>query len=59
MLGLVLSGVDELIKDFKIGGSLGWSDQILVEFVILRNIDLKKSKLRTLNFCRVTFQIFK
>lgn len=59
MLGLVLSGVDELIKEFKIGGSLGWSDQILVEFVILRNIDLTKSKLRTLNFCRVTFQIFK
>lgn len=50
LLGLVLTCADELIKEVKIRGSLGCSNCTLVEFMISRNVDMAKSKVRTLNF---------
>ena len=50
LLDLVLTNTEELIKEVKIGGSLGCSDHTLVEFVISMNTRLAKSKVRTLNF---------
>jgi len=48
LLGLVLTNAEESIREVKIGGSLGCSDHALVEFVILKNADLAKSRARTL-----------
>jgi len=49
----------EIIKGVKIGGSLGCSDHALVEFVTSRNVSLAKSGVRTLNFRRDNFKLFK
>ena len=57
MLDLLLTSAEEIIKGIKIGGSLGCS--ALVEFVILRNVDLTKSGIRNLNFGRANFRLFK
>ena len=43
LLDLVLTSAREIIKEVKIGSSLGCSDQALVKFVISRNMDLAKS----------------
>lgn len=59
LLDLVLTSVDEFIKEVKTGGNPGCSDHALLEFVMLRNIGLKKSTVRTLNFLKVKFKIFK
>ena len=59
MLDLVLSSEEESIRDIKIGGSLGCSDHALVEFVILKNAGLAKSRARTLCFRRAKFQLLK
>lgn len=59
LLDLVLTNADELIKEDKIGGCLGRSDYTLVELVILRNMGLAKNKIRTMNFRKVNFQLFK
>ena len=53
----MLTNAEDIIKGIKIGGSLGCS--ALVEFVILRNVGLAKSGVRTLNFGRVIFRLFK
>lgn len=57
LLDLMLTIGKELIKEFKIRSSLGYSDYALVEFVISRNMSLAKSRLRTLNFRRAKFQL--
>ena len=59
LLDLVFTNVDELIKEVKTGGSLGCSDHALAEFVILRDMSLAKSKVRTLSFRRANLQLFK
>ena len=62
MLDLVLTvrGVqEESIREVKIGGSLDCSDHALVEFVILKNAGLAKSRARTLCFRRANFQLLK
>ena len=41
------------------GGSLGCSDHALVEFVILKNAGLAKSRARTLCFRRANFRLLK
>ena len=41
------------------GGKLGCSDHALVEFVILRNAFLAKSRVRTLNFRRAKFHLLR
>ena len=57
--GKLLTNAEEIIKSVKVGGSLGCSDHALVEFVILRNVGLAKSGVRTLNFGRANFKLFK
>lgn len=42
LLDRVLTNVDELIREVKIGGSLGCSEHALVEFVFSRNMGLAK-----------------
>ncbi|KAJ7415207.1 hypothetical protein BTVI_38929 [Pitangus sulphuratus] len=59
LLNLVLTNADELTKGVKVGGSLGCSDHALVEFVISRSVNLVRSKVKTLNFTRTNFQLFK
>ena len=62
MLDLVLTvrGVqEESIREVKIGRSLGCSDHDLVEFVILKNVGLAKSRVWTLCFMRAHFQLLK
>ncbi|KAK4817941.1 hypothetical protein QYF61_002785 [Mycteria americana] len=56
---LTAYGASELIGDVKIGGSLGCSDHALVEFAVLRDMGQVKSKVRTLNFRKANFQLFK
>lgn len=50
MQDLALTNVEEISKDTKTRGSLGCSDQALVEFVILSYIGLAKCEVRSLNF---------
>ncbi|GAB0204051.1 hypothetical protein GRJ2_002870700 [Grus japonensis] len=59
LLDLLLTNTDELIREVKIGGSLGCSDHALVEFTILRDMGQVKSRVRTLNFRRANIQLFK
>ena len=56
LLDLVLTNAEESIREVKIGGSLGCSDHALVEFVILKNAGLAKSRDRTLCFRRANFR---
>lgn len=49
---------EEVTKEVKIGGSLGCSDHVLVEFVILRNTGLAKSEVRILSCRRANFRQF-
>ena len=49
----------ESITEVKIEGSLSCSDHALVEFVILKNAGLAKSRARTLCFRRAKFQLLK
>lgn len=58
LLDLVLTNEDS-IRDTKIGGSLGCSDHALVEFVILKNAGLAKSRAKTLCFRRANFWLLK
>jgi len=59
LLDLVLTNAEDIVKVVKIGGSLGCSNHALVKFVITRNMGLEKSGVRTLNFGRVNFRLFK
>ena len=59
MLDLLLTNAEEIIKGVKVGGNLGCSYHSLVEFMILRNAGLAKSGVRTLNFRRANFKLFK
>ena len=43
----------------KIGGSQGCSDDALVEFTVLRDMGQVNCKVKTLNFRRANFQLFK
>jgi len=46
----VLTGLEELMKEVKTGGTLGSSEHALEESVILIRIGLAKSKVRRANF---------
>ena len=59
LLDLFLTTMEQLIRDVKIGGSLGCSCDALVEFTILRDMGHMKSRVRTLSFRRMNFQLFK
>jgi len=59
LLDLVLISTEEIVKEFKIGGSLCCRNHALVELMKMRNVGLAKSRIRTLNFRRKTFRLFK
>ncbi|KAK4821037.1 hypothetical protein QYF61_012217 [Mycteria americana] len=59
ILDLMVINASELINDVKIGGSLGCSDQTLVEFTVLRDMGQVRSKVRALNLRKANFQLFK
>jgi len=60
LLDLVLSHAEEMVREVKVGGSVGCSSHALVEFVVSRNVGLAKSGVKTLNFRRVNFsELFK
>jgi len=59
ILDLLVTSATELIRDVKVGGSVGCSDHALVEFADLRDMGQAKSKVRTLNFRKAKFQLFK
>lgn len=56
---LLVTNTRGLKGDVKIGGSLGGSDQALVEFTVLRNMGQERSQERPLNFRKVDFQLFR
>ncbi|KAK4815748.1 hypothetical protein QYF61_006786 [Mycteria americana] len=59
ILDLLVTNTSELTGDVKTGDSLGCSDHALVEFAVLRDMGQVKSKVRTLNFRKANFQLFK
>ena len=54
----MVTNASELIGDIKIGGSVDCSNHAL-EFAVLRDMGWAKSKVRTLNFRKASFQLFK
>lgn len=58
LLDLLLTNIDKLTGEVKIGGSLGCSDHDLVE-ESLRDIGQAKRIVRTLNLRKANFQLFK
>ncbi|XP_014813222.1 PREDICTED: uncharacterized protein LOC106897227 [Calidris pugnax] len=59
LLDLLITNASEIIRDIKIEGSLGCSDHALVQFTVLRSLKLTRSTVRTLNFKKANFQLFK
>jgi len=59
ILDLLVTNTSQLISDVRIRGSLGCSDHALVEFADLRDKGQPKSKVRTLNFMKAKFQVFR
>jgi len=59
ILDLLVTNAREVIGDVKIGGSLSCSDHAVVMFAVLRDMGQAKSKVRTLNFRKAKFQLFK
>ncbi|KAK4821003.1 hypothetical protein QYF61_010734 [Mycteria americana] len=59
ILDLMVINASEFISDVKIGGSLSFSDHTLVEFTVLRDMGQVRSTVRTLNFRKANFQLFK
>jgi len=59
ILDLMVTSATEYISNVKIGGSLGCSDRTLVEFTLLRDMGKARSVVRTLNFRKPNFQLFK
>lgn len=59
LLDLVLTNQEGLVEDVKVGGTLGCSDHEIVELRILCGGSKAVSKIRTLNFQRAKFDLFK
>ena len=55
----MLTNAEESVREVKIGGSLGCSDHALMDFVILKNAGLAKSRAWTLCFRRANFRMLK
>jgi len=58
-LNLVLMNKDGLVEDVKAGGRLGCSDHEMVEFRFLRGGSRAIRRIKTLDFRRATFGLFK
>ena len=48
LLDLLLTSVEEIIKEVKIRGNLGCNDHVLIESMILKYANLSKSGVKTL-----------
>jgi len=59
ILDLIVTNASELTGGVKTGGNLGCSDHALVEFTVLRDMGKARSVVRTLNFRKANFQLFK
>jgi len=59
LMDLVLTKKEELIEDVKAGGSLIYSDHEMVEFRILHGGSTSISRIKTLDFRRANFGLFK
>ena len=59
LLDLVFTTAEENIKEVKPGGSLGCSNHALIEFMIIGNAGMAETRVRTLNFRRGNFRLFK
>jgi len=59
LLDLVLKNKEGLVEDMKVGGSLGCSDHEIVEFRILHGGSRAIRKIKTLDFRRDNFTLFK
>jgi len=55
----VVTSASELTGDVKTGGSPGCSGHALVEFTVLRGMRKLRNVVRTLNFRKPSFQLFK
>ena len=58
-MDLLVTNVSELISEVMIGDSPGCSDHALEEFAVLRNKAQAKGNVKTLNFRKAKFQLFK
>ena len=58
-MDLMVTNSSELIGDVKTGGNLGCSDHALGEFTVLRGTGKVRSIVRTLDFRKANFQLFK
>ncbi|GAB0199286.1 hypothetical protein GRJ2_002394000 [Grus japonensis] len=59
ILDFVLTNKEELVGDVELKSSLDCSDHEMVEFKMLRAVRRAQSKLITLNFRRVDFDLFR
>lgn len=59
LLNMMLANIEGIIKEVKIGSSLACGKHTLLAFVILRNMGLTKSRVKSLNLWRVNFHLFK
>jgi len=59
ILDLIVTSASELIRHVKTGGSLGCSDHALLVFTLLRDMGKTRSIVKTLNFRKAKFQLFK
>ena len=59
LLDLVLPNKEGLVEDVKVGDSLGCSDREMVEFRILRGGSRAIGRIKTLDFRRANFGLFK
>jgi len=59
LLDLVLTNKEGLVEHLKAGGNLGCSDHEMMEFRILRGGSRAISRIKTLDFQRPNFGLFK
>jgi len=59
LLDLILTNKEGLVEDVKVGGRLGCSNHEMVEFRILRGRSRAISRIKTLDFRRAKFGLFK
>jgi len=55
----MITYASDFVGDIKTEGSLGCSNHALVEFTVLRDMQKSRSVVRTLNFRKANFQLFK
>lgn len=59
VLDLLLYDSVEWIGGIRIGGCLGSTDHAMLEFMLLRDTDWQRSKIRKLNFKKDKLQLFR